>query len=517
MFEGFFTSSSGTSKPARQPQASTSATISTSPGRVRNRAQAASTGYDSTTFDEDDNDDTDLMRQLGATGPMLYGSIYNDGSSTFDAKNPLSQQDKRRKGTKQPLPIEGTTDAQEKANLASRKTALMFIIIGFVVLVVIGLVEINRRNILQPYLNQPGGRLRHTDVDGLPKRGRGRLSPYNDNDTIEEDGSDAAVTSTTGYGSEDAGDGSTDQKEQEQEEQGVDDQTAADADGLLPSSSRTQNMGFFSIEQLTGRYSYPPPGCVIFSYAHMAQSMSKTESRRVCLTDSAPSVGEGGHITHVDKDTLATNGILVSPQLTSAHFSSCHVTLLNAGLVVTNDGQLSSLQYITTGSKTWIFMSLNADEATEVAVKPKTTTSLYKIGITGRVLEFTISDSKILIAEVTGKVEKSTLNRNCFVVYGKNPWDHEGSKGLMLCSSWVSGDPANVRLPNEIIKERGFDLSNYDGGKKHTNKVLGLSLFFYPLIDNLLRRCFLHPCRLGYCNPECISNNRLHRSNAGVE
>ena len=110
-------------------------------------------------------------------------------------------------------------------------------------------------------------------------------------------------------------------------------------------------------------------------------------------------------------------------------------------------------------------MSLNADEASGVAVKPKTATSLYKIGITGRVLEFTISDSPIMIAEVSGKVEKNTLNRNCFVVYGKNPWDHEGTKGLMLCSSWVSGEPANIKLPDEMIKGRGFDLSNYDGGK----------------------------------------------------
>jgi hypothetical protein len=135
-----------------------------------------------------------------------------------------------------------------------------------------------------------------------------------------------------------------------------------------------------------------------------------------------------------------------------------------AGMVITNDGQLSSLQYITTGSRTWIFMSLNADEATEVAIKPKTATSLNKIGLTGRVLEFSISDSKFLIAEVTGKIEKNTLNRNCFIVYGKNPWDHEGTRGLMLCASWISGDPANVRITSDLIKQRGFDLSTYDGG-----------------------------------------------------
>jgi len=263
-------------------------------------------------------------------------------------------------------------------------------------------------------LNQPGSRLRHTDENAeLPRRDRSSGSFLGeDNDTIEEDGSDAAVESSSGMSQESSGASSQPEPvaEEHDPQSGSDDQTEP-VEGADPKVSKLQDYGTYTIEMLTGRYSYPATGCVIFSYSHMHNSMTITESRRVCLTTKAAEVPGGGksdQAAHVEKSIL-----------------------VKSGMVVTNDGQLSSLQYITTGAHTWLFASLNADEASEIAVKPKTTTSLSKIGITGRILDFTLSTGQIMMAEVTGKMDKSALNRNCFVVYGKNPWDEDKTKGKL--------------------------------------------------------------------------------------
>ena len=39
-----------------------------------------------------------------------------------------------------------------------------------------------------------------------------------------------------------------------------------------------------------------------------------------------------------------------------------------------------------------------------------------------------------------GKINKKTLNRNCFVVYGSDPWSKPDANGLMFCAKWVTGN-----------------------------------------------------------------------------
>ena len=41
---------------------------------------------------------------------------------------------------------------------------------------------------------------------------------------------------------------------------------------------------------------------------------------------------------------------------------------------------------------------------------------------------------------LVGKVNKKTLNRNCFVVYGTDPWNNPDTHGLMFCAKWTTGN-----------------------------------------------------------------------------
>ena len=49
--------------------------------------------------------------------------------------------------------------------------------------------------------------------------------------------------------------------------------------------------------------------------------------------------------------------------------------------------------------------------------------------------------------DIVGKIEKRNLNRNCFTVYGKNPWDYADAKGytfFFLSSSSSSSSSSSV-------------------------------------------------------------------------
>jgi len=55
----------------------------------------------------------------------------------------------------------------------------------------------------------------------------------------------------------------------------------------------------------------------------------------------------------------------------------------------------------------------------------------------------------------------------------------------MICVSWVSStDPPTVNIPQTLIQQRGFDLSNYDGGVSFLLVGSGIStLIAYPDSD----------------------------------
>jgi len=95
MFEGFLGTSSGSRAAQSTPQEAASKTTKSKLSRGGGKSSSrVADDY----IDDESLDDTDLLKQLGAKGPMRYGSIYTDGTATFDSNNPLN--DKRRRATK---------------------------------------------------------------------------------------------------------------------------------------------------------------------------------------------------------------------------------------------------------------------------------------------------------------------------------------------------------------------------------------------------------------------------------
>ena len=90
----------------------------------------------------------------------------------------------------------------------------------------------------------------------------------------------------------------------------------------------------------------------------------------------------------------------------------------------------------------------------------------------------------MLFGEVHGRIEKPSLCRNCFLLYGHNPWDTPRTDGFMLCANWKSGNPSTIHISGEQIKARGFDLSKLDGGVSFIQVGSGISsLVGYEMPD----------------------------------
>ena len=199
-----------------------------------------------------------------------------------------------------------------------------------------------------------------------------------------------------------------------------------------------QSFGLFSVQMFYGRYGYPNMNCVVFSNKNANSGGPGSVNRRLCLTAEAT---EGTALT-VDKSMMEA-----------------------IGLFDTEDGDEDAMKYITTGPGMWLVMSISHSKEPYV-IKPQSMINLAdkKDDVAGLVTSIGVHTGAQIIVEVVGKVEKKNMNKNCFAVYGKNPWDNPSSKGLMMCSQWVSGDPFTISFSEEIIELSGHKLSDYNGG-----------------------------------------------------
>ena len=305
---------------------------------------------------------------------MKYGSIYKDASgATFDANNPLNRgaRDRERdrdrdssmdssvrgrgpgidrsthggfdksSGSRVSKASDGHAHAQQQGGMGTiitdagtRRNLSYVFVLAFVVLLIMGVVEVNRRNVLQPYLNGPeGNRLRHTD-DAIPEPEASKVrtrrhSQELDNDTIESDGADAVVAGATGG---DDGEGPIDDAEiassatggaegqqeaapsSSAEDVNEDDIVAASASigDVTPSAGKVHDLGLVVVENLVGRYMTPAAGCILVSQDHMTNAVDTTQSKRICLSSTAPApqgaVDPNDQIATVTRDDMKNTG-----------------------------------------------------------------------------------------------------------------------------------------------------------------------------------------------------------------
>lgn len=357
------------------------------------------------------------LKSLGIpSGPIKYGSIYGEAKE-FSVTNPLSS-------LRQKLRSNGSISSSQLSPYCTRRNMAYIIIAVFCLFSFLGIMELNSPNYMQSLVNPsgeakidssgieaaPAGNMKNTLDGALPQPTKEDI-PQQQDEVLED-------TSAP-----------TEEKDQIVEE--------AEVEG---GEAMIKDFGQFSLQQFYGNYGYPQQHCVTFSNMNMDASGTDVKNKRICLQEGW--LGTETAAVMIDKTLME-----------------------ETGLFDTETGKEDGMKYIATGPGLWLVMTI-ANVKQPYIVKPASNINLadHKNDVEGLVTSIKIRTGMKIIEPVVGKINKKTLNRNCFVVYGSDPWSKPDANGLMFCAKWVTGDPSTINFSETDITSAGYSLATLDGG-----------------------------------------------------